>query len=299
MSWRIVYIAEAEEMKLYLDNLKVIKDDQEILIPLSDIHTIIVDNVRTVVTGRLMNKLTEYHILLIFCDESHNPNLFCLGLYSHYRVYGVLNKQLEWQDEIREKMWQQIIKIKINNQASVLSYLKKEPEMITKMKGLANGVLIGDETNREGLAASLYFKGLFGSDFTRERNAIDTFNAALNYGYIVLRACVARTIVAYGLHPAFGIGHRNQFNAFNLVDDCMEVFRPIIDLWVVLTVGEEEFLTREMKQNLVGRLNAKIRIGGQNQTVLNAIDLYIQSFIKSMNSKDLSLLLYPADGIAV
>lgn len=299
MSWRIVYIAEAEEMKLYLDNLKVIKDDQEILIPLSDIHTIIVDNVRTVVTGRLMNKLTEYHILLIFCDESHNPNLFCLGLYSHYRVYGVLNKQLEWQDEIREKMWQQIIKIKINNQASILSYLKRDQELIAKMNGLANGVLVGDETNREGLAAGLYFKELFGSEFTRERNAIDTFNAALNYGYIVLRACVARTIVAYGLHPAFGIGHRNQFNAFNLVDDCMEVFRPIIDLWVVLTVKEEEFLTREMKQNLVGRLNAKIRIGGQNQTVLNAIDLYIQSFIKAMNSKDLSLLLYPADGIAV
>ncbi|MFK4998376.1 CRISPR-associated endonuclease Cas1 [Bacillus sp. N9] len=124
MSWRIIYIAEAEEMKLYLDNLKVIKDHQEILIPLSDIHTIVVDNVRTVVTGRLMNKLTEYHILLIFCDESHNPNLFCLGLYSHYRVYGVLNKQLEWKDEIRDEMWKKIIEIKINNQNSVLSYLK-------------------------------------------------------------------------------------------------------------------------------------------------------------------------------
>lgn len=299
MSWRIIYIAEAEEMKLYLDNLKVLKDQQEILIPLSDIHTIIVDNVRTVVTGRLMNKLTEYHILLIFCDETHNPNLFCLGLYSHYRVYGVLNKQLEWQDDIREKMWQQIIKIKINNQKSVLSYLKRDHEVISKMRAYSNGVDIGDETNREGLAASIYFRELFGASFTRERNAIDTFNAALNYGYIVLRACVARTIVAYGLHPAYGIGHHNQFNAFNLVDDCMEVFRPIMDLWVVLTVKDQDLLTREMKQNLVGRLSAKIRIGGQNQTVLNAIDLYIQSFIKAMNNEDLDLLLYPADGIAI
>lgn len=299
MSWRIVYIAEAEEMKLYLDNLKVIKDQQEILIPLSDIHTIVVDNVRTVVTGRLMNKLTEYHILLIFCDEMHNPNLFCLGLYSHYRVYGVLRKQLTWEDQLREEMWSKILQIKINNQNSVLKYLKRDAEVITRMGSLAAGVIPNDATNREGVAASIYFKELFGTDFTRKRNAIDTYNAALNYGYIVLRSCVARTIVSYGLHPAYGIGHRNQFNAFNLVDDCMEVFRPVIDLWVAMTVRDEEFLTVEMKQNLIARLNAKIRIGGQNQTVLNAIDLYIQSFIKAMNDQEIEKLLYPEDGIAI
>src|SRR5690606_38515380 len=101
-------------------------------------------------------------------------------------------------------------------------------------------------------AAGLYFKEMFGDHFTRERNAIDTFNAALNYGYIILRSCVARTVVAYGLHPSYGIGHRNQFNAFNLVDDCMEVFRPIIDFWVILAVKDEEYLTREMKQDLIG-----------------------------------------------
>lgn len=299
MSWRIIYISEAEEMRLYLDNLKVLKDEQEILIPLSDIHTIIVDNVRTIVTGRLMNKLTEYHILLIFCNEMHNPNLFCLGLYSHYRVYGVLYKQLNWNDEIREDMWKEIVSIKINNQSSVLDYLKRDENVINVMKAHSRWVERGDITNREGLAASVYFKELFGANFVRERNAIDTYNAALNYGYIVLRACVARTIVSYGLHPALGIGHHNQFNAFNLVDDLMEVFRPIIDLWVVLTVNDEDFLTLEMKQNLVGRLDAKILIGGQNQTVLNAIELYIQSFIRAMNARDLSELIYPSNGIAL
>lgn len=299
MSWRVIYIAEAEEMKLYLDNLKVYKDQQEILIPLSDIHTIIVDNVRTVVTGRLMNKLTEYHILLIFCDETHNPNLFCLGLYSHYRVYGVLTKQLEWSDVVKGEMWSKLIQIKINNQRSVLKYLKRDELVINKMKVLSERVDFEDTTNREGLAASIYFKELFGPDFKRERGSIEAYNSALNYGYIVLRACIARTLVAYGLHPAFGIGHHNQFNAFNLVDDCMEVFRPIIDLWVIMTVKQEDFLSREMKQSLIGRLDAKIQIGGQNQTVLNAIDLYIQSFIKAMNNKDLKQLVFPTDGIAL
>lgn len=299
MSWRIVYIEEAEEMKLYLDNLKVVKVEQEVLIPLSDIHTIVVDNSRTTVTARLMNKLSEYHILLIFCDETHQPNVFSLGLYSHYRVYGVLMQQMKWGDQIRGDMWKKIIKIKIDNQRTVLEYLQKSEEVINKMRALSANVDYDDQTNREGLAAKVYFNELFGEGFKRERNAADTYNAALNYGYIVLRSCFARTVVAYGLHPAYGIGHRNQFNAFNLVDDCMEAFRPIIDLWVAMTAGEVEYLDREMKQQLIRRLSAKINIGGQKHTVLNAIDLFIQSFIRAMNEGNPDLLVYPRDGIAI
>ena len=296
---RIIYISESEQLKLYLDNLKVVKGEHEVLIPLSDIHTIVVDNPNTTVTGRLMNKLTEYHILLIFCDENHNPNVFSLGLYSHYRVYGVLSQQLKWSDQFKGEMWKKIVQIKISNQSSILKFLQKNEETITRMNKFAQDVLPEDSTNREGHAAKIYFNELLGEKFKRGRNATDAFNAALNYGYIVLRACFARTVVAYGLHPSFGIGHRSQFNAFNLVDDCMEVFRPIIDLWVVLTIQEGDYLDREKKQQLIGRLSAKIEIGGQKQTVLNAIDLFVQSFIKAMNNENLDYLVYPKNGLAV
>lgn len=299
MSWRIVYVSEAEEMRLYLDNLKVIKEQQEVLIPLSDIHTIVVDNNRTVVTGKLMNKLADYHILLIFCDDSHHPNVFSLGLYSHYRVYGVLQKQINWSDEAKGTMWQKIVKIKIRNQASLLEYLEKDQKVINRLRTFASQVEFDDATNREGHAAKIYFNELFGPKFHRLRGSVDSYNAALNYGYIVLRACVARAVVAYGLHPAFGIGHRNQFNAFNLVDDCMEVFRPIIDFWVAMTVKEEDYLNWETKQLLIRRLSSKILIDGQRQTVLNAIDIFIQSFIKAMNENNNNLLVYPENGIAV
>ncbi|WP_180955088.1 type II CRISPR-associated endonuclease Cas1 [Bacillus sp. V3-13] len=299
MSWRIVYIEEGEELRLYLDNLKVIKQEQEILIPLSDIHTIMVDNTKTIVTGRLLNKLTEYHILLIFCDEIHHPNVFALGLYSHYKVHGILMRQLSWTNELKGEMWRKIIKIKIDNQISILQYLHRDNEIINKMRTLSNNVDFGDESNREGHAAKLYFATLLGERFRRQREAVDAYNAALNYGYSILRACLARTLVAYGLHPAFGIGHRNQFNAFNLADDCMEVFRPIIDLWVSMTVSESEYLSRDMKQNLIRRLSAKIDVGGQRHTVLNAIDLFVQSFLNAMNNNDLNLLVYPSDGVAV
>src|SRR5699024_9114835 len=107
----------------------------------------------------------------------------------------------------------------------------KDETAVSRMELLSQSVTFEDARNNEGHAAKLYFNTLFGEEFRRQRGAADIVNASLNYGYIVLRACVARAIVAYGLHPAFGIGHRNQFNAFNLADDCMEVFRPIVDLW--------------------------------------------------------------------
>lgn len=299
MSWRIVYISEAEEMRLYLDNLKVIKDKQEVLIPLSDIHTIVVDNNRTIVTGQLINKLANYHILLVFCDEQHHPNAFSLGLYSHYRVYGTLNKQMNWSDYAKGMMWKRLVEIKIQNQASLLKYLDKDPLIVKQLRNHSKEVEFSDRTNREGHAAKLYFNELFGRDFQRLRGAVDSYNAALNYGYIVLRACVARAVVAYGLHPAIGVGHHNQFNAFNLVDDCMEIFRPVIDFWVATTIKEEDYLTWESKQLLIRRLSAKIPIDGQRQTVLNAINIFIQSFIRAMNEENEKLLVYPENGIAI
>lgn len=299
MSWRIIYISEAEEMRLYLDNLKVLKGEQEVLIPLADIHTIMIDNQYTTITARLLNKLTEYHILAVFCDEQHHPNLFCVGLYSHYKVYGMLHKQIKWEQTIKDEIWAEIIRIKIQNQISVLNFYDKDIKVAKKMKAHSSHVEPGDPTNREGLAASIYFKELFYKSFTREREAVDTYNAGLNYGYIVLRACIARSVVAHGLHPAFGVGHRNQYNAFNLVDDIIEVFRPIIDYWVYSSLDEGDFLTRECKQNIVKQMSKKVKIGGQHQTVLNAINIFVQSFIRVIEEDDIGRLVYPENGITI
>lgn len=300
MSWRIVYIENSDSLTLYLDNLKVIREETELLIPLSDIHTIIVDNQRTVVTGRLINKLSEYHILMVFCDERHLPNVYALSPHSHYQSSRVIEKQIKWKDQTKGEMWQKILQHKIENQASVLSYLKKDQEVTRLLHLYASQVDFADETNREGHAAKLYFKELFGKDFVRERGAFDGINSGLNYGYIVLRSSMARTIVAYGLHPAFGIGHYNQYNAFNLADDLMEPFRPIIDLWVSVLLAKHDFLDKKTKQKLVHLLSSnKILIGNQKQTILNAIEILVQSFIRGMNEEKPNLLIPPENGIAL
>lgn len=300
MSWRIVYIEKSDRLNLYLDNLKVVREDTELLIPLSDIHTIIVDNQQTVVTARLINKLAYYHILLVFCDEKHLPNTYVLSPHSHHQSSKILKKQMTWNKDTQQKMWQQFIQIKIHNQASVLSHLKKNEDTILKLYGLAEEVEIADKTNREGHAAKLYFQTLFGSDFIRERSSLDGINSALNYGYIVLRSSVVRSIIAHGLHPALGIGHNNQYNAFNLADDFIEPFRPVIDLWVTILMSKDSYLDRKTKQRLIFLIsNNKILIGNQKQTILNAINILIQSFIKSMDEENTNLLVYPANGIAI
>lgn len=300
MSWRMVYIEKSDSLKLYLDNLKVEREDTEILIPLSDIHTIIVDNPRTIVTGRLINKLASYHILLIFCDEKHLPNVYSLSPHSHHQSSKVLQKQQSWSNESKEQMWQRFIQIKIYNQASVLSHLKVANEPIHHLYSLGDTVDIADRTNREGHAAKLYFKYLFGDSFVRERNSIDGINSGLNYGYIVLRSAVVRSIVAHGLHPAFGIGHKNQYNSFNLADDLIEPFRPIIDLWINIMMVSDDYLDKQKKQKLVHLISTnKILIGNQKQTILNAINILVQSFIKGMNEENPDLLIYPSNGIAI
>ncbi|MGO2618410.1 MAG: type II CRISPR-associated endonuclease Cas1 [Lactococcus cremoris] len=300
MSWRVIYIEKSDYLRLYLDNLKVVREDTEILIPLTDIHTIIVDNQQTVVTARLLNKLADYHILLIFCDEKHLPNIYALSPHSHHQTSRVLERQIQWSPEIKGLMWQKLIQIKINNQVSVLAHLRKDSTSIETLQSYSNDVSFADQTNREGHAAKLYFKNLFGSTFIRDRDSFDGINSGLNYGYIVLRSTVARTIVAYGLQPSFGIGHYNQYNAFNLADDLIEPFRPVIDLWISIMCQEDSYLDLKTKQKIVHLIsNNKLLIGNQKQTILNAIELLVQSFIKGMNENNTELLVYPANGISL
>ncbi|EAE8347640.1 type II CRISPR-associated endonuclease Cas1 [Listeria monocytogenes] len=300
MSWRIVYIESADKMKLYLDNLKVIREEQEILIPLSDIHTILLDNQKTTVTASLINRLAEYHILIIFCDEKHLPNVYGISPHGHYKNSLVLSKQINWSEEIKGEMWQEIIKVKIMNQASILEYLRKDEKEINRLHRIAEDVTFADETNREGYAAKMYFNELFGDDFIRERDSYDGINSSLNYGYIVLRSCVARAVVAHGLQPSLGIGHHNQNNAFNLVDDLIEPFRPAIDLWVSLVSGPDDLLTSNKKQQLVHYITKNtVIIGEQKQTILNAIDIVVQSYIKAMNNQNTELLVCPTNVVAL
>lgn len=294
MTWRIVHVNQSEKMHLKLDNLVIKKSGEEFVIPLSDISMIVAEGGDTVVTLRLLSALSKYNIALIVCDNEHLPTGIYHSQNGHFRAYKKLQNQIGWTQAQKEKMWQIVTYFKINNQQDVLSMFEKGIESIQLLADYKDNVELGDRTNREGHAAKVYFNELFGKQFTRvTQQEADVINAGLNYGYAIMRAQMARIVSGYGLNGLLGIFHKNEYNQFNLVDDLMEPFRQIVDIWVYQNLRDQEYLKYEFRLQLTNLLNAKIKYGKEICTVTGAMDKYVKGFIKCIDDKDTSKFFCP------
>lgn len=281
MSWRVLYIEESDALSLYLDNIKVKRAANEITFPLNDISLVLIDNYKLNITINLINACANKGIPIVFCGDNHHPYTLSLPLHGHFECTKVLFNQLKWTDEQRGLLWQSLIKQKIKNQHFVLNDCNPLCESLEIIDSYINEVVLMDSTNREGLAAKLYFKGLFGKTFQRHDN--DTINACLDYGYSVLRALISKTLVAKGLNTQLGIFHRGPQNAFNLSDDVIEIFRPVIDLFVFNNFKNEKIFLREHRHRILEILNMKLLIDGQKQTLTHSIEKVVDSIIKFFN----------------
>ncbi len=294
MTWRVVHVNQSEKMRLKLDNLLVIKQGEEYTIPLSDISLIVAEGGDTVVTLRLLSSLSKYNIALVVCDNEHLPTGIYHAQNGHFRAYKKLQAQMTWTKEQKDRLWQIVTYYKINNQQDVLSMFEKNIEAIQLLSEYKESIELGDVTNREGHAAKVYFNELFGKTFSREtQKETDVINAGLNYGYAIMRAQLARIISGYGLNPLLGIFHKNEYNQFNLVDDLMEPFRQIVDIWVYQKLREQDYLKYEYRLGLTALLNARIRYGNEMCTVTGAMDKYVKGFIKCIEDKDGSKFYCP------
>ena len=294
MTWRIVHVNQSEKMHLKLDNLVVKKHGEEFVIPLSDISMIVAEGGDTIVTLRLLSALSKYNIALIVCDNEHLPTGLFHSQNGHFRAYKKLQNQIGWTQDQKDKMWQIVTYFKINNQQDVLSMFEKNIEAIQLLADYKDHVELGDRTNREGHAAKVYFNELFGKQFTRvTQQETDVINAGLNYGYAIMRAQMARIVSGYGLNGLLGIFHKNEYNQFNLVDDLMEPFRQIVDVWVYQNLRNQEYLKYEYRLQLTNLLNAKIKYGKEVCTVTGAMDKYVKGFIKCIDEKETSKFFCP------
>ena len=294
MTWRIVHVNQSEKMHLKLDNLVVKKHGEEFVIPLSDISMIVAEGGDTIVTLRLLSALSKYNIALIVCDNEHLPTGIFHSQNGHFRAYKKLQNQIGWTQDQKDKMWQIVTYFKINNQQDVLSMFEKNIEAIQLLADYKDHVELGDRTNREGHAAKVYFNELFGKQFTRvTQQEADVINAGLNYGYAIMRAQMARIVSGYGLNGLLGIFHKNEYNQFNLVDDLMEPFRQIVDIWVYQNLRNQEYLKYEYRLQLTNLLNAKIKYGKEVCTVTGAMDKYVKGFIKCIDEKETSKFFCP------
>jgi CRISPR-associated endonuclease Cas1 subtype II len=262
---------------------------------LDELEVVIVENPASSITAFCAVEMSKRNIKLVFCDEKHNPISEMLPLYGSYDCAAKLKAQIEWTDETKEAVWQSIVRMKILHQAKVLSFMGCDAASAS-LQSLISDVLAGDRTNREGMAARIYFNALFGLDFNRERKiAQDDFetaskyNAPLNYGYAILTSLFNRYVVAAGYSTQLGIFHRGAENQFNFSCDLMEPFRTIVDLEVMS--DEISALDANAKYRLANLIFTEITIDGSRQTLDNAVPIYLRSVFDALNSGNAGAIL--------
>lgn len=291
MGWRILHIGKP--CKLSVKNSQLIYETQEndtLSLPLEDISVIILENRQISLNNTLLSQIADYNIVLFTCDAFHMPSGVLFPFHQHSRYSDMAWQQIAVSEPLKKRIWQEIIKAKINNQAICLELFHRENAL--KLKEVAKLVQSGDAKNAEAFAANLYWKSLF-NNFNRNDDK-DIRNAALNYGYAVIRGCVARNVVGAGLLPCFGVHHANKLNQFNLVDDLMEPLRPFVDYVVnLLDFNQISELTPDIKSDLVGVLARNCRLNMEIMNVLKASELMAYSLANVIKNKDVKYLQLP------
>lgn len=217
-------------------------------IPVEDIGCVLLENQQISITLPLLNALADNNAAVIVCTDKMMPNAMLLNLDSNSVQGERYRDQINASEPLKKNLWKQTVGAKIRNQAALLDKLDKDG---SRLKPYWQNVKSGDADNREGVAAKIYWDALFGDDFTRYRTGASP-NEMFNYGYTILRAAVARSLMGSGLFPAFGIYHRNRYNAFPLADDIMEPYRPYVDeiVFDLYANGEQE-LNKGVKAELL------------------------------------------------
>lgn len=277
MGWRIIDIEQGQQVKLFLNNLIILKDLKKITIPLCDIGTIVFDNTRTIITIRLINELTKNNILVIVCDEKHLPSSLIIPQIGNFNSLKILEKQINWDAKFKHSKWKEIIIHKILNQIEILKYFKLKFNQ-TFFEQMIAEIQPFDLTNREGHAAKVYWHILFGNQFSR--NLENNINRMLNYGYSILYSYFSRSIVKKGLDPRISIFHKSFNNYFALSSDLMEEFRPLIDWYVYKTnQSKDDILIVDIKTNILRLFSQKCMIVNKRYFIPQAIDIYIDNLI--------------------
>lgn len=287
MEFRNIIISNPAKISIKNEQL-CIAQGEEFRIPLEDICTIMVESRQVALTSAALEQLAANGATIFFCDKKHLPSaqLFSMNQFSRQRK--LLYAQFELPKPKQKQLWQSIVRQKIKNQALCLRLAEKEGwERLFEMSA---SVRSGDPDNLEAQAAAYYFPRLFGKDFTRDDLCME--NAALNYGYAIIRGSVARNLVVHGLEPCVGINHCNQLNQYNLADDLMEPYRPLVDLSVAVTdLSDEDGLTPSLKRMLFNITNKLVAQGGQKLRVMLSVNRSAASLATSIVEKSNKLEL--------
>ncbi|MEK4230916.1 type II CRISPR-associated endonuclease Cas1 [Solibacillus sp. FSL H8-0538] len=286
MTWRTVILTKESKLSLRMENLVIVNDEVN-KIPISEIGILVIENPSIVITGHLLNALSNQKITTILCDQKHIPSSVIQSVYGHHRQSKNIVKQFQWNEEYKGVLWKYIIQQKIYNQGQLLKFLEREG--YDDLLSFVEQVEMHDATNREGHAAKVYFNRLFNSEFTRGSD--DELNWGIDYGYTILHSLIARQIVSKGYLSEIGIHHINEYNQYNLASDFIEVFRPIVDFIVIKHVVDQ--FGKEQRRQIIEMLNYKIFIKSGEHYLAQAVQMFIDGCINFLNTGEEDKLNFP------
>lgn len=291
MAWRGLHIANPCELSRRQGQLVVSQDDGDVSFPIEDLAWIILDTPQAAISVSLLSALAEAGVALIVPDAKHHPAGMLLSFHQHHAQAAVAHTQIAITQPLKKRLWQRLIVAKIENQAAVLRAAGHDDART--LSAMAGRVGSGDPDNLEAQAARIYWSALF-EDF--RRHASDRRNALLDYGYAVVRAALARATVASGLLPAFGLHHSSRTNAFNLVDDLIEPFRPVVDRLARRRFEEIDGnnLSVDDRRAMAGVLIETVELGEERQTVLAASEAVAASLVRAFDRGRAEELRIPA-----
>lgn len=294
--WRTVLISQAARLSLSHQQLKVEpKEGDAVTLPLTDVAAIILETPQCTLTSALLSACAKMGTVLFSCDDAHLPNGLFAPFGTHSRHTKNARLQMGWSEPFKKRCWQKIIQAKITNQAELLKRIGQD-SAARRLQGMVEQVGSGDPKNHESQAASLYWRALF-PNFLRTDTGVDVRNGALNYGYAILRGALARSIVAHGFLPAFGLHHQSELNSYNLADDLIEPFRPLLDARVRAMFADERdverFLEKEDRVALAEILGVSCLIGGEKESLLHACEKVVESLLACTLQKSAQALVLP------
>lgn len=276
-----------------MDSQLVIKrpEQAEHRLPIEDLGVVIVDSYSAFYTQAVLVRLLEAGAVVVIGGYDHLPLGIVLPIACHNLIVTRHKAQIEASEPFKKRLWQKIIQAKIHQQALVLKHFKGSDHNLLLLE---KKVRSGDPDNLEGQAAKRYWPALFGQDFRRDRFGEEP-NSLLNYGYSIIRAAIARNLVAAGLITALGVFHKNRSNAFCLADDLFEPYRPFVDWRVkslLIKYGKVPSIAdQETRAALLSLFNEGLRLDGKKVPLLSALELSATSLALSFAEKEIKLSL--------
>lgn len=246
--------------------------------PIEDIGFVVIENPQVSISIPLLNELADNNVSVVFCDKKQMPKTMLMTLEGNTTQQESYKYQIDASAPMKKNIWKQLVECKIKNQALLLKKVGKNGDAL---KQYYMNVKSGDSDNREGAAAREYWGHIFDEGFKRDREGPSP-NNLLNYGYTILRAAVARALIGSGLYPAFGVFHRNRYNAFPLADDVMEPYRPFVDELVYHLYYDSAVveLDNQAKGILLRVLFSDVKMGKVTRPLENALSLTTASLLR-------------------